>query len=54
LAKHAAMDKDLLSVVCKSFLDRPDEFSCKTQKALDACNVYLKNGQLKKCMQSWK
>ena len=47
---QAAMDKDLFSVGCSRFLGRPDEFLCKTQKGLDLCETYYKNGKLKKCM----
>jgi hypothetical protein len=54
LDQQAAMDKDLFSAGCKRFLDRPDEFTCKTPKALEACYIYLKKGQVKKCMQAWK
>ena len=49
-----AMEDDLFKVGCTRFLDRPDEFRCKTPKALEACYIYLKKGQAKKCMQSWK
>ena len=48
------MEKELYSIGCKRFLDRPDEFRCVTQPALDACTVYLKNGQAKKCLKAWK
>jgi hypothetical protein len=54
LDQQAAMDKDLFSVGCKRFLNRPDEFTCKTPKALEACYIYLLKKQVKKCMQSWK
>lgn len=47
---QAAMDKLLFSVGCSRFLGRPDEFLCKTQKGLDLCETYHKNGKLKKCM----
>jgi hypothetical protein len=47
---QAAMDKLLFSVGCSRFLNRPDEFLCKTQKGLDLCETYHKNGKLKKCM----
>jgi hypothetical protein len=46
---QAAMDKLLFSVGCSRFLGRPDEFLCKTQKGLDLCETYRKNGKLKKC-----
>ena len=49
-----AMEGDLFKVGCNRFLDRPDEFRCKTQKALDACNIYVKKGQAKKCLPAWK
>ena len=47
---QASMEKLLFSVGCSRFLGRPDEFLCKTQKGLDLCESYHKNGKLKKCM----
>lgn len=46
---QAAMEKLLFSVGCKRFLGRPDDFLCKTQKSLDLCQAYCKNGTAKKC-----
>ena len=48
------MDRDLFSAGCNRFLNRPDEFTCKTPKALEACYIYLVKKQIKKCMQGWK
>ena len=47
---QAAMDKLLFSVGCSRFLGRADEFLCQTQKGVDLCETYHKNGKLKKCM----
>jgi hypothetical protein len=49
---QAAMDKLLFSVGCSRFLGRADEFTCKTQKGLDLCETYHKNGKLKKCVMA--
>jgi len=51
---QAAMEKELFFVGCSRFLNRPDEFRCKTQKSFDLCETYRKNGTLKKCLQWWK
>ena len=51
---QAAMEKELFFIGCSRFLNRPDEFRCKTQKSFDLCETYRKNGTLKKCLQWWK
>ena len=51
---QAAMEKQLYYVGCSRFLDRPDEFRCKTQKSLDLCETYRQNGKLTKCLKGWK
>jgi hypothetical protein len=50
VVKQQAMDKDLFSVGCNRFLGRPDEFVCKTKKAVVACEAYRQKGQAKKCL----
>jgi hypothetical protein len=50
---QAAMEKELFYLGCTRFLDRPDEFRCKTQKSLDLCETYRKNGKLTKCLKGW-
>jgi hypothetical protein len=47
---QASIDKMLFSVGCTRFLGRADEFMCKTQRGLDLCETYHKNGKLKKCV----
>lgn len=49
---QAAMEKLLFSVGCSRFLGRPDEFLCKTQKGMDLCETYRKNGTAKKCLMA--
>ncbi len=49
---QAAMDKLLFSVGCSRFLGRPDEFMCQTQKGIDLCESYRKNGMTKKCVMA--
>ncbi len=48
-APQSAMDTELFSLGCNLFLGRPDEYLCNTQKSLDACEVYRKNGKAKRC-----
>jgi len=50
---QAAMEKELFYLGCKRLLDRPDEFRCKTQKSLDLCETYRKNGKLTKCVKAF-
>jgi len=50
---QAAMEKELYALGCTRFLDRPDEFRCKTPKSLDLCETYRKNGKLTKCLKGW-
>jgi len=49
---QAAIDKELFSLGCNRLLGRADEFLCKTQKGLDLCETYRKNGKLKKCLMA--
>ncbi|HUR99568.1 MAG TPA: hypothetical protein VMZ26_15995 [Pyrinomonadaceae bacterium] len=43
---------DLFTLGCKAFLGRPDDFVCITQRGLDACEVYKKNGKVKMCRKA--
>jgi hypothetical protein len=52
LLQQAAKDKELFSLGCTRLLGRPDEYICKTQKSLDACETYRTNGKLKKCVMA--
>jgi hypothetical protein len=49
---QASIDKQLFSLGCNRLLGRADEFLCKTQKGLDLCETYRKNGKLKKCLMA--
>lgn len=49
-----AMEKMLFNVGCSRFMNRPDQFVCKTQKSFDLCETYRKNGTAKKCLLTTK
>ncbi len=51
---QAAMEKLLFNVGCSRFMNRPDQFLCKTQKSFDLCETYRKNGTAKKCLLTTK
>ena len=46
-----AMERMLFNVGCSRFMNRPDQFLCKTQKSFELCETYRKNGKLTKCLQ---
>jgi hypothetical protein len=48
-AKQAEMDQDLFKRGCKRFLDREDDYYCKTADGLQTCNNYRLDGRLKTC-----
>jgi len=52
LTKQAAMETELFGLGCNRFLDRPDQFLCKTQKSFDACESYRKKGETTKCLMA--
>ena len=52
--QQAAMEKELFTVGCRRFINHPDEFVCKTQAGMNACEVYRQKGQAKKCLITTK